>query len=497
MKKTFLLSTLAASLLFASCDKLEDINKNPNNPEDVPVYTLLKHQIITTEQRNWNAAFLYGGALSQQTARTAYTDIDRYKMAIGSQGGDFSNTYYDLVNLRILQSKAKSATNLALLGAAQVLEAFQIKLLTDMYGDIPYSKAVDYDLSTGVINTAKPVYDTQESIYTALIKLLKEANANLAAGAAKSTPDAIGVGDYLFNQKTLKWQKFSNSLLIRLYMQMSNKKPADAGAGIAEILANPTQFPIVSSNDDNVTFKYAAGATEANWNPLYYSEVKRPSDNGTSSTFIEYLKQMNDPRLPVLATPTKRSGVSGYWGFPNGESGTTLAVSDYGPTFGKDAFGVNQGRANVWLSYAEVQLLLAEAKQSGLIATGDAQVYYDNAVKANFNEYKIDAAASAYLAADGNFTTPTDKLQLIYRELWVSTYLKGNQGWDLIRRVGSLGGLVTEVSKSVYKGKGIPNRLSYPISEKTLNSINWTDATSRQNLSESDNMLYGKMWWQN
>lgn len=496
MKNKFLLSTLAASFLFASCETLEDINKDPNRAENVPAYTLLKGQILTTEYRNWDAAFQWGGTLSQQTARTAYTDNDKYKIPVGAAGG-FTSTCFDLVNLHILQIKAQESNNLALLGAAQVLEAFQVKLSTDMFGDIPYSEASAYDPSTGGVKFSKPKYDTQESIYTALIKLLKDANANLAAGAAKSTPDAIGVGDYLFNQNTLKWQKFSNSLLIRLYMQMSNKKPAEAGAGIAEILANPSKFPILSDNSDNVAFKYVAGAASGTWNPLYAVEAgTRSADNGTSATFIDYLKQMNDPRLPVLAKPTTRAGVTGYWGFPNGESGTALAVSDFGPTFGKDANGANQGRANVWLSYAEVQLLLAEAKQRGLIAVGDAQVYYENAVKANFNEYKIDASASAYLTTDGNFTTSTDKLQLIYRELWVSTYLKGNQGWDLIRRVGSLGGLVKEVPNSVYKGKGIPDRLSYPANEKTLNNVNWLEAISRQNLSENDNMLYGKMWWQ-
>lgn len=495
MKKIILLSTLVASLLFTSCENLEEINKDPNRAEEVPTYTLLKGQILSTEFRNWYTAFLWGGTLSQQTARTMYTDPDAYILNLGDGSGNFSNLYFDLVNLHILKIKAENEKNQSILGAAQILEAFQVKLATDMYGDIPYSEACNYDLTTGKLLISKPKYDTQESIYIALIKLLKYANTNLAEGAAKKTPDELGAGDYLFNGDNVKWQKFGNSILIRLYMQMSKVKPTEAAAGIAEILSNPTKFPIISSNDDNVTFKYVEDAVELNWNPLYVVEAgSRANDNGTSKTFIDYLSQMNDPRLPVLATPNSENKFVGY---PNGEAASDLSVSDFGPKFGKDVNGKNKSRANIWMSYAEVQLLLAEAKQKGLIATGDAKTYYENAVTANFEEYGIGSKANSYLANEGNFTTATNQLQLIYRELWVSTYLKGNQGWDLIRRVGSLGGLVKEVSRSVYPGKGIPTRLSYPQNEKTLNFDNWNEAVTRQGLSMDNNLLYGKMWWQN
>ena len=88
-----------------------------------------------------------------------------------------------------------------------------------------------------------PVYDTQESIYAALIANLEEANTLL-------TEDAPAIeGDILYGNDLMKWKKFANSLKLRLLLRRSDR--VDPTAAITAIITDPATYPVFESNDDN------------------------------------------------------------------------------------------------------------------------------------------------------------------------------------------------------------------------------------------------------
>lgn len=482
--KLFILACFGLSFILSSCEKLEDVNKDPNNPTEVSMASMLLAQLTSASYQNYEIQFEYAGGFAQQKARPKYNDNDRYN--VDPVSSVFARAYRSFNNLEILKHEAEQNNNMGMLGAAKVLQAFQLQQLTDAYGDIPYSEAVSYNHATGVVENLRPVYDTQQSIYNEIIRLLQEANTNLGAGIIAD--DNIAAGDVMFEGDLSLWKKFCNSLLLRVYIRISSVDQTTAANGISAIVNDATSNPIMQSTSDNASINYVQGSNENGWHPLYTSIKDRPTDNGSSETMINYLISMNDPRLSIHFNEISTGG---YVGYPIGITNSLVEISQFSDRYiGSEG----QGRAETLMSYAEIQLILAEAAQRNLIG-GSAQTYYENAVNADFEDLGILSEATNYLANEGNFVSAADPLTLIYREKWVSTYLENSEGWCLVRRIGSMGGLVTEVQNAFFPNHGIPKRIPYPTTERDLNAANWQAAISRQNLDENLKFQWGTLYW--
>ena len=98
--------------------------------------------------------------------------------------------------------------------------------LTDLYGDIPYTEAAQ---SVTEVNIT-PAYDTQESVYTDMLKELKEAVAVLKQ--SDGTRLNIGNKDLIYGWKVEKWIRLGNSLRLRLAMRISYVAPSVASTHI-------------------------------------------------------------------------------------------------------------------------------------------------------------------------------------------------------------------------------------------------------------------------
>ena len=61
--------------------------------------------------------------------------------------------------------------------------------------------------------------------------------------------------DLLYAGSPENWQKLANSLMLRYYMRISEKLPSYAKEGIEEIVANPSEYPIFTSNDDDAAMR--------------------------------------------------------------------------------------------------------------------------------------------------------------------------------------------------------------------------------------------------
>src|SRR5690606_18560932 len=194
---------------------------------------------------------------------------------------------------------------------------------------------------------------------------------------------------------------------------------------------NPSNYPLFESNADQAALQYIAD-TRGNAMPLF---TKSNSDYATSTrvskNLIDYLKLLNDPRLPVFALPTQAS-VSGtapdpqnfeYVGAVNGNGplsdpkeysapGMLWAPEQYSPTLA--SMNAAQG---IVLSYSEVQFNLAEAAEKGFITGGSSAAagYYLNGIKDQFNYYasRIGSNYSAsYLQLNGEDVIPGESYYL-------------------------------------------------------------------------------------
>lgn len=196
--------------LGSSCTKdFEEMNKSPNSPVDVPAMNVFTNAVVNSISRQLGGwmQHTYLGPWSQQWCKIQYIDEDRYMPR--DMSGEFNAPFTsELKNLQIVIDKSTESGDDRLLAAAKVLRAWVFLYITDTWGAIPYSEAIQGLYVDGVMT---PKYDTQESIYEALLTELEEANVLLAGTSVN-----FGGGDVLYGGDPVLWRKFANSLKLRI-----------------------------------------------------------------------------------------------------------------------------------------------------------------------------------------------------------------------------------------------------------------------------------------
>ena len=99
-------------------------------------------------------------------------------------------------------------------GIFKIFRALLFSFMTDYYGDIYYSEALK-----GREGILYPKYDKQADIYTGLLTELEDANTLIKQGTESISPTY----DLMYGGDKVKWQKFANSLKLRLLMRASKK----------------------------------------------------------------------------------------------------------------------------------------------------------------------------------------------------------------------------------------------------------------------------------
>ncbi len=190
------------------------------------------------------------------TAKINFTGFDRYDW--GTQSGIWG-TYYGIlaeIDIVLKSSLAEETKNTSYEGIALVLRSYAFANLTDNWGDVPFSEAID-----GSNGNFKPKYDTQESIYTAILNDLKKAETQLALG------QPILGGDILYGGDIQNWRKLANSLRLRYLMRISNK--VDVSSDIQAIV-NSGIF--ITDNEDNALMTYPSSTQIDSW-PVSTSRI--------------------------------------------------------------------------------------------------------------------------------------------------------------------------------------------------------------------------------
>jgi hypothetical protein len=238
-----------------------------------------------------------------------------------------------------------------------------------------------------------------------------------------------------------------------------------------------------------------------------------------SKTFIDFLQANNDPRLGVLAelsppapnentlgfagdqTPANQRGMPNGRDLLGGPQDISLAPGYPGSFYNYsrpiNRFYAKDNGITMLLTYAESELLLAEAKERGWNVPGTAAVHYNNGVRAAMKMLAqwdagaavADGAVDAYLLAHPY--VPASGLQMINTQYWVATVFNDYEAFSNWRRSGFP--VLTPVNyPGNVTGGTIPRRLIYPQSEASTNGANYNAAIAA--LTGGDN-LTSRVWW--
>jgi len=528
--------------LVSSCTKdFEEMNTSPNSPVDVPainVFTNAVENSISFEMGGW-IQHTYLGVWCQQWCKVQYIDEDRYMPRDVSSY--FNYPYYGpLKDLTVVINKTteEGEDSESLLAAAKIMRAWIFMYLTDNWGDVPYTEALQGFEDDGEIH---PVYDTQESIYNALLAELEEANVLLTG-----TTVSFGAGDLIYGGDPVKWRKFANSLKLRLLNRaagtpwsftydMAGTQPdvtttpgaaamADADAQIAAILANPTQYPVFTSNADNAKLDFPGIPYR---NPIYNALLSR-KDQAISETMVDWLEARTDPRLHVYAQPTPNSVATpplDYVGFQNGREITSAPFPAISLLGTKVAF--TETAPLYVLTWDEVEFIKAEhyMRQGN---DGPARNAYEAGIAASMSRWGLADGGSVnptWGDAGGittgttsypvNYTsylndplvtwtgkTDAEKFQMICEQRWAAIYGQGVQAYIEVRRTGFPARIFEyELAGAYYPNLGLPIRLQYALSEETYNTDNLIAAKSAQSVEAgnegmfSTNGITSQVWW--
>ena len=249
-KLTYAATGLALALSAGACDQgLTGLNDHPNAPTDVSPPFLFPQGVtaLVGLTRGANFDLTMTSLWAQHYAKIQYVDEDTYWIRAQNIDG-FWNAFYSggLQDLTLVIDK--SAEDPGLAGPAHVMKQWTFGIMTDTWGDIPYSEA-----NQGAENIT-PAYDSQQEIYTGILTTLDQATDMMAT----ATED-YGSADPIYSGDLEQWQKFSNSLRLRFAMRISNVDQGTAEAEIAEALAEPAG--VFTSNDDNAVMAWPGDGT--------------------------------------------------------------------------------------------------------------------------------------------------------------------------------------------------------------------------------------------
>lgn len=482
-KSYYILPFLFIAVLISSCSKsLEDYNKNPNAAEEVTPDLLLPRGIKAAVDLYWGAGGNetlgadVGNLFVQHWARIQYTETDRYAVPPVIIDNSWRDFYTEsLADLNEVERLADEMGHPNYSAIAKILKSWVFSLLTDVYGDVPYSDALN-----GGQGVLSPAYDSQRDIYAGIITTLQTASDELV------TSGSAVAGDILFSGNIVNWKKFANSLSLRLLNRMYGKSDAtiDVAAHINRILSNPGQYPVMESNADIAQLAYLAA--RPNTNPISVNRISR-DDHRVSATLVDFLKASNDVRLTVYANLPEDGG--DYTGVPNGLLAGDAYALGLSKTSKVGSYFTATTAPAVLLSYAELLFIKAELALRGISAAGDAEAHYTEAIKASHAQYALEVSPSflAPLALSG----ATDQaLVQVLEQKWVALFGQGLEAWTEQRRTGIPA--LTAPNDNVNNGI-IPTRLPYPLSEEALNEINFRAALSDQGATTND--MRFKLWW--
>lgn len=471
--KKYIIALTLSVLSLSACKKdLQDTNKNPNEAETAQPDYLLANAIKSASDNYYSTSNTMDASLLfvQHWSKIQYTDADRYIFTNSSFEGGWKSYYtQSLGDLNALIAIADKSGNPNYKAVALTLRSWVFSLLTDAYGNIPYSDALD-------INKLNPKYDDQRAVYLGLIADLKTALSTYT-----TTGNAIA-GDPIFTGNINRWRKFANALRFRLALRIADREPVLAQQVITEVLADPAGLLAEEAETAKLTY-----FTSPNQNPIAKIFETR-DDYRISKTTVDKLKSLSDPRLPVFANKTVTATPEVYVGIPNGLTTGDAANLGFAKTSKPGDFFTKATAPAIILSYSESLFDRAEAAARGF-TTENAASLYQRGITVSLQYYGVDATAiQTYLAQPAVAYDATNFKKSIGEQKWIALFGQGLEAYAEWRRLDYP--QLQPAVAGVLDGK-IPLRFIYPGSEQSLNKNSYSAAVAKQGAD----VLTTRLWF--
>jgi len=468
--KVFLV--MIGMLVIASCDQtFEEINKSKNQPEDVTVDVLLAGAIYAQLDNYGGRMEGYMEPFVQRLSGIfgSSTNMDQYVLDNSNFTYYFTGYYTGPLNsYKDIIARGTEEESWHYVGAAKVMTALALGKLTDMYGEIPWSEALDLD------NTF-PAYDSQEFIYSEIDRLLNEAVADLGKTSFRS----LGDGDFILNGNIEAWIASAHLLAARYANHLSKLDPMGS-ATIVLAHVDASKAAGISSTTD-LKMKYEGSSQSLNrWNLLYNN-----NSMVAAKRFMDNLLAEDDPRVDAYFSEIDGQGrFTGLKGKPIGTGSQPGFFSAVNP----DSWYSAANSDHMVATYFELLFIEAEAA----FRSGDlprAATAHNAAVREQMELVVAagDSRLEPYIAIYGNETSASISLEKIMTEKWKATFTMSQETWTDMRRHDFAYPTFVEIPRFA---DGTPvaseyiRRILYPQDELDKNGDQVPDVT-----------IFDRLWW--
>ena len=372
MKMKYLYGLALATMLFSSCSEnlMDRVNRKETSKtaDKVAAKFQLTDAEVATAYSTVNGAYAwYVSSYTEQLFGTGNNQMMKAELRNPSEtasattfNNEWNSTYLNLHNIYQMIEKCSeggiNASQSDILGMAQILNAINWGVLTDLHGDVPFTECF-----TG--NPA-PKIDTQESIYTAILKMLDDAQTNLANGGSNA-----GEQDLFFGGDTEKWSAFGHAVKARYLLHTYGRNKSVLSEVVKEAQA------AIDGGFTGCYLKVFNGVTADNaWSAYQWSRYYI----GSNKTVDDLMLEREDPREPLYNYDGLGTGED-IIGEPGNSDQATLVQALNEPAW------LENGAANlVIMSESELYFILAEAQA---ILGQDATAAFEKAVSSNVKEY--------------------------------------------------------------------------------------------------------------
>ncbi|QGK76798.1 SusD/RagB family nutrient-binding outer membrane lipoprotein [Flavobacterium sp. SLB02] len=480
MKKyKVILLLVIASISLNSCseDKLDDINKNVNNPADVPTRFAITDAMVSTAFSNTGSDLSFYTGVYVELNAGGFGQMYNAETRNGEPknqttfNNSWNSIYQTMYNLKLIINKCTTGEekgNTATLGAAQVLYAYNLALLTDMFGDVPFTEA----FQPGVIFT--PKLDRQEDLYKIVFATLEDAIVNLGK---TSTYASLGSQDLIYGGDNAKWIKAANGLLARYTLRLSFKNP-----DYAKVLT------YVSKSFTSKSEEFRMKNTNVP-NPYFQFDNDRGYLFASKSLHDKLVAKTGDPRTTAYFEPIRKSA-----GAPLTYEFFIQGVSPQSQNYSYSAL-LDASNPIFMLSYHELLFIKAEAEaRNSAAVTSTASL--TAAVNAAFNKDEATnfstTNATTYVAGLG-IVTNADLLKEIAVQKYLSFYENESaEAYNDYRRLLAMYGSAAAHPIQLANPKNtteFPLRLPYGDSDVSANS------NVKAAFGDGNYVYTEKVWW--
>lgn len=527
---------LFVALLF-SCEDLTELNKNPNgaDPNDVNPNLVLSTVLTQASKSYVDLGYGIVAGVVQHTQKDGWwSDHNNYDWSNQS----WTNYYAILTDNKLVYDRSLELGYEFHQGVSLVIKSFMFGLITDLWGAAPYTSAL---LGEDLGDNLRPTFDSQEVIYDGILADLETANTLLS----KSSGEYQGIVedvDVIYGGDPMAWRKFANSLMLRYYMRISEKKPDIAKAGIEKIANDPSTYPVITSSDEDAAMSFPGNSADTSWpnTVVFDASQSNFSRIKMAATLVDKLQELNDPRLGIWAAKVEiplvvdaglpagtdeiveidgkqyrqmSPDVVGdteidtdpeYVGLPTALLGLPV-LYNFNPNANQGAFNPHVSQLNDiykeasgpllkarLLSAAEVHFIFAEAALKGW-NVGDAQTHYEAGVKASMETWGVDDTYDSYIAETGVAFDGT--LAQVMEQKWIASWTAATESWFDYRRTG----LPDLQAGPAGKRQELPVRFYYMTDEMRLNTDNAGKAlelleVTNYSQADGENSAWSKPW---